>query len=164
MQCARHTKVETELACGRCGTPICPRCLVYTDVGVRCPECAPRRKLPQLEVGPLYLWRGGMAALASGAALGFIWRFILPPGVGGLGFIGIILALGMGYLISEAVSVAANRKRGVPLQVVAAMGVFVAYVTRNLVAQEAIVPTDDFVGYIFVIIAAAVAVTRLRWY
>ena len=28
------------LRCGRCETPICPRCLVGTPVGARCPTCA----------------------------------------------------------------------------------------------------------------------------
>ena len=67
MQCARHPKVETGLSCGRCETPICPTCMVMTDVGARCPDCAPRKRLPQFEVGPVYLARGGAAATAAGA-------------------------------------------------------------------------------------------------
>lgn len=42
MRCARHPSVETELSCSRCGTPLCPRCLVQTEVGQRCPTCAPQ--------------------------------------------------------------------------------------------------------------------------
>ncbi|HEX2914551.1 MAG TPA: B-box zinc finger protein [Chloroflexia bacterium] len=38
--CARHPEVETGLRCGRCDTPICPRCMVHADVGIRCPDCA----------------------------------------------------------------------------------------------------------------------------
>ena len=38
-KCARHPSVETTLRCGRCETPICPRCLVHTPVGARCPDC-----------------------------------------------------------------------------------------------------------------------------
>ncbi|MCA1693995.1 MAG: hypothetical protein LC749_04255 [Actinobacteria bacterium] len=33
-----HT--PTLLACAQCGTPICPRCSVRTEVGLRCPDCA----------------------------------------------------------------------------------------------------------------------------
>ncbi len=37
--CTRHPQVETGLRCGRCQTPICPRCMIYTAVGLRCPDC-----------------------------------------------------------------------------------------------------------------------------
>lgn len=38
MRCAKHDE-ETEVSCGRCSTPVCPRCMVHTDVGVRCKNC-----------------------------------------------------------------------------------------------------------------------------
>jgi len=160
MQCARHPKTETELACGRCETPICPRCAVWTDVGTRCPACAPRRPLPQFQVGPIWLLRGALAALVSGAALGAAWWLIVP---GRLGLLGILLALLLGYAIAESVSWATNRKAGTALQVVAAAGVAVAYVTRNLLAGEAAFPADDFFGYVVLIVAAVVAIGRLRY-
>ena len=160
MQCARHPKVETELTCGRCDTPICPRCAVFTDVGARCPTCAPARKLPQFEVCILYLLRGAAAALGTGAALGAVWGALLP---GGLGFLGLLLAAGLGYVIAEAVSAATNRKAGTALQVTAAGGVVAAYLVRNLVIGDGLLPADDLFGYIAVIVAAAVAISRLRY-
>lgn len=49
MKCARHPDTETALACGRCDTPVCVRCMVHTDVGIRCRTCAPvRRGIPGL--------------------------------------------------------------------------------------------------------------------
>ncbi len=161
--CARHPKVETGLACGRCDTPICPRCAVMTDVGARCPACAPSRRLPQFEITPLYALRGLGAALAAGGLLGAAWAFIVPPGVSGIGFFGLLLALGLGYAMAEAISVATNRKSGPPLQVIAVLGIAISYVVRNLVAGEAVIPGDDTVGYIFLLIAAAVAFARLRY-
>src|SRR3989337_4367586 len=119
MQCARHHKVETELTCGRCETPICPRCAFFRDGGARCPTCAPARKLPQFEVGFVYLLRGAAAALGTGAALGAVWGALLP---GGIGFLGLFLAAFLGYAIAEAVSVVTNRKAGTTLQVIAAGG------------------------------------------
>ena len=160
MQCARHPKTETELACGRCETPICPRCAVWTDVGARCPACAPRRPLPQFEIGPAWLLRGALAALVSGAALGAAWWLIVP---GRLGLLGILLALLLGYAIAESVSWATNRKAGTALQIVAAAGVAVAYVTRNLLAGEGAFPADDFYGYVVLIVAGVVAISRLRY-
>ena len=43
MYCSKHPEEETSLSCGRCETPICVRCVVHTDVGIRCRECAPAR-------------------------------------------------------------------------------------------------------------------------
>ncbi len=160
MRCARHPNSETELACGRCETPICPQCAVMTDVGARCPTCAPTRKLPQFEVGPIWLLRGGAAALVSGAALGAVWRLVLP---GDLGFLSLILGLLLGYGVAEAVSWATNRKSGPPLQVAAGLGVALAYVTRNLLLDAPAVPTDDLYGYLVVVLGIVVAVNRLRF-
>ena len=160
MQCARHRKVETELTCGRCETPICPRCAVFTDVGARCPTCAPARKLPQFEVGIVYLLRGTAAALGAGAALGGLWGALLP---GGIGFLGLLLAAGLGYVVGEAVSAATNRKAGSALQVAAVGGVLVAYLVRNIVIGDGLLPTNDLFGYIAVIVAGAVAISRLRY-
>ena len=160
MRCARHPKVETGLACGRCETPICPRCLVMTDVGARCPTCAPSRKLPQFEVGPVYLLRGAAAALASGAALGGLWRLILGEG---LGFFSLIVAILLGYAVAEAVSWATNRKSGPALQVVASAGIVVAYATRNLLLGWAPIPTNDLYGYVVVVLGIVVAANRLRF-
>jgi DNA-directed RNA polymerase subunit RPC12/RpoP len=38
--CARHPNTETVLKCAKCVTPICPKCMVHTPVGIRCPDCA----------------------------------------------------------------------------------------------------------------------------
>jgi len=160
MQCARHPNVETGLSCGRCETPICPRCAVFTDVGARCPTCAPARKLPQFEVGPLYILRGAAAALVAGAGLGAVWGVLLP---GRIGLFGLLLAALLGYLIAEAVSAATNRKSGTPLQVVAGGGAIAAYLIHNLVAGNELLPADDLFGYIAVIVAGAVAISRLRY-
>lgn len=38
--CYRHPSVETAVSCSDCGRPICPDCMVFGPVGIRCPECA----------------------------------------------------------------------------------------------------------------------------
>lgn len=160
MRCARHPNVETRLACGRCETPICPKCMVMTDVGARCPACAPMRRLPQFEIGPLYFVRGFAAALAAGAAAGFLWGALIP---GFFGFFIIFIGIGVGYAVAEPVSWATNRKSGTPLQVAAALGVLMAYVVRSLIAFDTAFPSDDLFGYVALIVAAIVAVNRLRY-
>lgn len=37
-RCEAH-QVETRLACAKCDAAVCPRCLVRTEVGLRCREC-----------------------------------------------------------------------------------------------------------------------------
>ena len=130
-----------------------------TDVGARCPACAPSRKLPQFELGPLILLRGAAAAGVAGAALGAAWGFLLP---GSLGFLGLILAFLIGYGLGEAVCWATDRKSGPALQIEAALGVLLAYVVRNLILGESAVPTDDLFGYVATGVAILVAVNRLR--
>jgi hypothetical protein len=161
--CERHPDTETGLRCGRCDTPICPRCVVMTDVGARCPTCAPRRALPQFEITPLFAMRGLGGALVAGAALGLAWGWLFP---GTFGLFAIFLGIGIGYIVSESVSAATNRKAGPILQGVAVVGVIVAYVVRGLVSNYGIIPSGDFVDYSGIIALGAgivMAISRLRY-
>lgn len=159
MRCARHPKVETRLACGRCETPICPKCMVMTDVGARCPDCAPARKLPQFELGPLMMLRALGASLAAGAVLGAAWGILLPN----IGFFMIFLGIGLGYGIAEPISLATNRRSGTALQVIAVIGVFLAYFVRNIAAGDTLVVTNDFYGFLVVLVGSVTAANRLRF-
>jgi membrane associated rhomboid family serine protease len=40
--CYRHPKAETAVSCSNCGRPICTDCMVFSAVGIKCPECAGR--------------------------------------------------------------------------------------------------------------------------
>ena len=160
--CARHPQVETVLRCGRCDTPICPRCLVQTPVGARCPNCANVRRIPTVDIKPIFIARGLAAALISGAAIGAFWGYAIGGGREfRLGFLLIFLAMGIGWAISETVSLATNRKRGYVLQISAALGVVLAYAIHNVVAGAGIAPAGDLWGYIAMVIAAAFAWSRL---
>ncbi len=114
--CAKHPRVETYLRCGRCETPICPKCLIMTPVGARCRDCARLRKLPIFEVRPIHYLRGLAGGLGA-ATLGAVVLAFLP----GLGFFGLLIMLAIGYAVGEATTVAANRKRGTGLAIVAAL-------------------------------------------
>jgi hypothetical protein len=160
VRCVRHPNVETGLSCGRCGTPICPKCMVMTDVGGRCPDCAPRRRLPQFEVKPLFLLRGIGAAIAAGAVLGLAWGLLLP---GDYGFFTIILGAGVGYGVGESVSLATNRKLAPVLQITAAFGVLLAFAIRNIFWASAVLVVDDLFGYIALVVGIIVAMGRLRF-
>lgn len=42
MYCYRHPNRETGVSCSECGRGICPDCMVYAPVGIRCPDHAGR--------------------------------------------------------------------------------------------------------------------------
>ena len=147
--CARHPNVETYLRCGRCDTPICPRCLIQTPVGARCRECANVTRLPTFNVTPVFFARGFAAAMAAGAVVGWAWSFISASVGFGL-FIGIFLGMGIGWAISESVSVATNRKRGLELQICVIAGVALAFLIQELLVDvpgvfESEVRTTQFI-------------------
>lgn len=166
MQCVAHPSVETGLACSKCGKAICPRCLYHTPVGARCRECANLRRLPQYDISLQYLARGLGAALVVGLVLGFAWGWLVPnPAL----FLGLIVGFGLGYAIGESVGLATNRKVGPSLQVIAALGVILAYVIRTFVLASDLrhigfvdIITDDIFGYIVVGLGIVIAIGRLR--
>lgn len=127
MRCPDHPGVETNLACGRCGRPICPQCMVETPVGMRCPTCARKRRLPTYDVSPRHYLIASGVGLAVAAACGIIWAFI-PLG----GFFSILIALAVGLAIGEAVSRSINRKRGIGLQVIGGAAMVASYAISNL--------------------------------
>ena len=161
MRCATHPEVETNLRCGKCGKPICPKCMVQTPVGARCPDCAKLYKLPTYRVSTQYYLRAagvglGMAivcGIAWGAIGGFIRFFFLSF------FLSLILAAGTGYAIGEVISLSVNRKRGTGLAIVAGIAVAISYLVSIFVPW-------GFGFRLFDLLALAlgifVAVTRLR--
>ena len=125
MRCATHPDVETNLTCGKCGKPICPRCLVQTPVGARCRDCAKLKRLPTFEVAaPLYLRAVG-TGLGLAVALGIAWGFVsdLIPFI----YLGLLIGAGVGYAVGELVALSANRKRGLGLAVIGGFCVALSY-------------------------------------
>src|SRR5581483_12274878 len=105
--CARHPQVETVLRCNRCDTPICPRCLVQTPVGAKCPTCAKVSRLPTVDISLMNLsWAFG-AATVSGTVVGAAWGYLMAS-AGILGFFLIFIAVGMGWAVGESIAIAAN--------------------------------------------------------
>lgn len=163
LYCARHPRVETYLRCGNCDTPICPRCLVQTPVGARCPTCAKVSKLPTFNITPVFFARGMTAALVAGIGVGLIWGFLLDDLR--FGFFAIFAGILLGSAMAEAVSLSANRRRGLGLQICAGLGVVLAYLVYLAVVDTpfrgSVVRGSDL---LLTGIAVAVAVSRLKGY
>jgi hypothetical protein len=125
--CATDPSVETYLRCGRCEKPICPRCLIQTPVGSRCRDCAQLRRPPMFDIKPLGYVRAVGAGLGAGIG-GALLLTLVQGMVPFAGLFGFMLMAGFGYVVGEAVSVAARRKQGNPLGVIAAVSVFVGLI------------------------------------
>lgn len=121
LRCARHPGTPTVLRCGRCETPICPRCLVGTPVGARCPTCAQVKRFALL-VKPAELVRAVLFGVVA-AAIGSLLLGFLPLG----GFLALMGYALLGYCVGEAVAVGANRKRARELGPIAVACLFLGY-------------------------------------
>ena len=106
MYCPRDPEVETSLRCGRCGSLICPTCLVQSPVGSRCPSCAAIGRSPMQDTSRGQVVKAiivglVVAAIGGPALVGLLLlvdRFPRGSAFGALvGFVAI------GYLAGEAV-------------------------------------------------------------
>ncbi|MBN1190856.1 MAG: hypothetical protein JXA46_13965 [Dehalococcoidales bacterium] len=124
--CKRHPKTETNLYCGKCGDPICPRCMVQTPVGARCPSCARLSRVPTYNITSVYYLRAVGAALVLALVCGFLWGFLRS--IMFSGYFNFLIAAALGYGIGEGISLSVNRKSGVGLAIIGGTTLVVAYV------------------------------------
>lgn len=115
MVCARHPKTETGLTCARCGTPICPECLVQGAVGMLCPDCGKTRS-PVADVSPARF----VLALAAGLAAGTIVGLLLQA----IGFFLFVVAPILGGLLGDVVLRLTGRKSGPKVEFLVGASVF----------------------------------------
>lgn len=103
--CVNHPKVETRLKCSKCGDPICPRCMVRTPVGYRCPACVNAQQ--QVFYADFKRTHYLIAALVA-LPLSLVAGELVPR----LGWYTILLGPVVGGGIAEAVGWAVGRRRG----------------------------------------------------
>jgi hypothetical protein len=119
VRCARHANTLTRLHCGRCGTPICPKCMINTEVGQRCPDCGRGRPLPTFQVSPGILARGLIAGMVVATAFGYAWS-LFPA-------FSFWIGLAMGFVTGEAVARSTNMKRGPAMMAIAAVATLTGF-------------------------------------
>jgi hypothetical protein len=153
--CYRHPGRETAVSCSNCERPICTDCMVYTPVGIKCPECArlPRSALVRLR--PDRAARTIAAAFAGGLALGF--GILLLQAAVGL-FFTLILGYLIGIAMSEIVLWASGRFRGRSTGAIAVGGCIWTYVVPyGLFYGVDIGDIARNAGLAWVVIGAAIA-------
>ncbi len=164
MKCATHSEIETNLKCGKCGKPICPKCMVQTPVGARCPDCAKLYKLPTYRVSAKHYLRAVGTALGMAIVCGVVWGLIgsFVP----FFLLNLLLAAGAGYAIGEVVSLSVNRKRGTGLATIAGIAVAISYLVSLFLPFAPWGFTFSLFHILFGLLALAlgiyIAVTRLR--
>ena len=161
MKCATHPQVETNLRCGKCEKPICPKCMVQTPVGARCLDCAQLYKLPTYRVSTQYYLRAAGTGLGMAIVCGTIWSVIgnFVP----FFYLNLLIAPGIGYAIGEVIGLSVNRKRGTGLAIFAGAAVVISYLVSILLPLG--FPLGLF-NIVFDLIALGlgiwIAITRLR--
>lgn len=167
MKCATHPDVETNLRCGKCGKPICPKCMVQTPVGARCPDCAKLYKLPTYRISTKHYLIAIGTGLGMAIVCGAIWGLI--EGAVRFLYLSLLLAPAVGYVIGEVISLSVNRKRGTGLAVVAGTAIVISYLISNIrFFQGTISFSFSFSPFHLVLALVAlalgifIAVTRLR--
>ena len=75
-ECSFHPGVETGVRCTECGRYICPREMVPTPVGYKCPVCAKPARSQYVVVKPDQLLRavlvGGVVGIGAGIIVVFV--------------------------------------------------------------------------------------------
>lgn len=84
--CYRHPGRETAVSCSNCGRPICPDCMVYAAVGIKCPECAGQPTGPKAATRKLSRVGSGTGALVTKTLIGInvaVFLISIAQGSGG---------------------------------------------------------------------------------
>lgn len=158
--CVRHPNRETALRCGKCGDPICTRCIVQTPVGARCATCANLKRLPQFDVGYRLLARAAVAGVVVSLAL---WRLIsfLP-------YLRFFLSILVGAAVGEVMTRLALRRTTLALQACAVAAVAIGALVAEAARLGSVAELSSGGGVIIaplifpIVVASAVAVLKLR--
>ena len=136
LYCPRDPEVQTILRCGRCGSLICPSCLVQSPVGSRCPSCATIGRSPMQDSSRAQMVKaiitGVVVAVLSGPALVGILLLVdsIPRGTAFGALVGFVA---IGYIAGEAVRRVVGYKLDKRFQYIAGLSVFGAYMTATFV-------------------------------
>ena len=117
------------MSCSNCERPICTDCMVYTPVGIKCPDCARLPRSAIVHLKPNRAARAVAAAIGVGAAMGV--GIVLLQGIGL--FFALILGWLIGIGMGEVVLAASGRYRGPTTGWVAVGGCIWAYAVPYLI-------------------------------
>ncbi len=148
-ECAFHPGVETNVTCAECGRPICPKDMVLTSVGYKCPICAKPSAGQLAYVKPKQYLFAALAGLASGVGGGFLLAFVL----GSFGRFLLLLMLLFGAAVGEAARRGSGGHRSTPVAAIAGVCAFLGGIVGGFSLLHAAAAA----------VGAVVAVASNRW-
>jgi hypothetical protein len=153
--CYRHPGRETAVSCSNCERPICPDCMVYSPVGIKCPDCARQPRSALVRLRPQRAARAVAVAIGLGALMGVGIVFLQAVGLFFALILGWLIGIGMG----EAVLTASGRFRSPTTGLIAVGGCVWAYAFPYVLFYGANVGevADSLARAPFVVLGAAVA-------
>jgi hypothetical protein len=130
--CANHPNRLTMVTCTDCGKPLCPDCMVFSAVGIKCKECATLPRSARVTLKTQKFLLAIAAGLWAATVLGFAYYYIL--GMINFFFVFIFVSAGIGYLVGEAVGRASGHYRGLKTAITAAASTLWAFVLPPITA------------------------------
>lgn len=115
--CQRHPEMETRLACSACDTPVCPKCMVTSAVGYKCPDCVKATQSHATKLSKTQWVAAGVLSLLAGAVFSWVglWLYQLPFWIFGIPVLSLIVAYLLGRLSGRVIHPAIQYKLGVKL-------------------------------------------------
>lgn len=112
--CQRHPQETTRLGCSHCNAPICPKCMVQTEVGIKCPDCIKSIKSHVLEIAPRQYLIVGVLALLAGVGYGLLHGFFMsmPFQPFGIPVLGLFVAFVFGQVMGRGIQRVLKQKLG----------------------------------------------------
>ena len=130
MNCNKHPKITTKLKCHRCEIPICPKCLVQSDVGFKCINCH-KLSLPNINTisyltQAILIITMCIIGVLSGILIKLIQILLILPAM-----IDIFYWVILGYALSIISSKIAKGKRSARLVWITSIGIAISYLTSQ---------------------------------
>ncbi len=138
--CVFHPQTETRLTCTACESPICTKCIVICEVGMKCKKCTGKMVSHVLQVS----WKEYLSGFLAAGALGFGFGWILIHVGLPWGYFGFVLAFLGGKYGGDLVHRATRYKMGKALALVVLAGLIVGmYQTDLSYSFEALLGTSS---------------------
>ncbi|MHB0976033.1 MAG: B-box zinc finger protein [Candidatus Aquicultorales bacterium] len=150
--CYKHPDRPTRVRCSTCGKPICPDCMVFGPVGVKCKEDAALSK-SMLRGGKPSQYVGAVAYGLVAALVGGFIVYMIRSSIPFAGFFSFFIYGGYGYAVGEAVAQGAKGNRGTAFMAIA--GICAA------VGLLPVLAVSSLLGVLFIGVAVFVAAMRL---
>ena len=86
--CFKHPAVETRLTCTHCETPICPKCMIVCEVGMKCKQCTSKTASHVVKAE----WRDWLLSGLVSTIIGLVFGVVVSQLIFGFGYYLLLLS------------------------------------------------------------------------